>query len=306
MPTFYMMVGIPGSGKTFFANVLKHNSEKEIKIHSSDMIRKELFNNENHLSDDDKVFRLLHARVKEDLSNGYDVIYDATNTKMKKRIHFLRSLNVECKRVAVFVCTPYSMCLYHNNLRERKVPIKAIEKFYYNFDIPHKCEGWDEIMVIEDEDVKHYDYLSMLYNPCGLIYMKQFNSHHKDTLGTHMIKTSLYLASLGVKDYALLDAAKMHDIGKIKTMDFYDIHGDSSTDAHYYQHHCVGAYDSMFLKLGDKEDKDYLLERAFYIRWHMLGYDIKQKSTEDKYKRIFGKNIYNNLMLLHRADVESH
>ena len=42
MSNFYMMVGLPGSGKTTFA----HNIEKGAVVISSDTIRKELWGSE--------------------------------------------------------------------------------------------------------------------------------------------------------------------------------------------------------------------------------------------------------------------
>ena len=42
-PTFYMMQGLPGSGKSTIAEQIKNNSHREVHIHSSDALREEMF-----------------------------------------------------------------------------------------------------------------------------------------------------------------------------------------------------------------------------------------------------------------------
>ena len=81
-PKFYMLVGISGSGKSFVAEQVKRiykNHLVNIEVHSSDAIRKELWGDENDQQNPQKVFQILHKRVKNALSEGKDVIYDATN-----------------------------------------------------------------------------------------------------------------------------------------------------------------------------------------------------------------------------------
>ncbi len=83
---FYMMVGLPGSGKSFFAEYV-YNAI----VHSSDAIRAELLGDEGDQSQQNMVFTTLHERVLRDLADGKDVVYDATNINYKRRINFLKS-----------------------------------------------------------------------------------------------------------------------------------------------------------------------------------------------------------------------
>jgi predicted kinase len=75
-PTIFITVGLPGSGKSTWME--NHKEELDMIIHSSDAIREE-FGNINDQSKNDLVFQTLHNRVKEDLLNGKNVCYDATN-----------------------------------------------------------------------------------------------------------------------------------------------------------------------------------------------------------------------------------
>lgn len=105
MSTLYMLVGLPGSGKSFYAKSL--SEETGAIIHSSDAIREELLGSEEDQSESPKVFALLHCRVKKDLSDGRDVIYDATNINSKRRRAFLQELiKYDCKKLQSLLQPP--------------------------------------------------------------------------------------------------------------------------------------------------------------------------------------------------------
>ena len=73
------LVGLAGSGKSTYAKTL--SDKYGYKIHSSDALRKEMFGDENANSreQNERMFAELHRRIKDDLKNGINVIYDATN-----------------------------------------------------------------------------------------------------------------------------------------------------------------------------------------------------------------------------------
>ena len=88
MTNFYMLVGLPGSGKSNIAKKMKEENPK-IQIFSSDELRKELWGNENTQGNNSVLFKELHNRIKFCLENGVDCIYDATNISSKRRMAFL-------------------------------------------------------------------------------------------------------------------------------------------------------------------------------------------------------------------------
>ena len=75
-PTFYMMVGVPCSGKTTYARQIPNAT-----VLSSDDIRAEIGVDGGDKKMHKQVFDILHDRTKEALSAGIDVVYDATNLR---------------------------------------------------------------------------------------------------------------------------------------------------------------------------------------------------------------------------------
>ena len=117
------MQGIVGSGKSYLAETLYIDKNGEIikpVIHSSDALREELYGDENNQSNNNDLFNELHRRIKEDLKNNVDVIYDATNISKKRRTAFLQELkNIECFKVSVCVMTPFEVCVSQNNTKTK-------------------------------------------------------------------------------------------------------------------------------------------------------------------------------------------
>lgn len=79
-PTFYMMVGVPGSGKTTYARQIPNTT-----VLSSDDIRAEIGADGGDKKMHKQVFDILNERTKEALSVGNDVVYDATNLRHARR-----------------------------------------------------------------------------------------------------------------------------------------------------------------------------------------------------------------------------
>ena len=97
---------------------------------------------------------------------------------------------------------------------------------------------------------------------------------------------------------SLQEAALFHDLGK-----FYTQSLDEDGIAHYYNHNNISAYLSLFSR---HDSKYHVISRAAYIQWHMAPYFWKEEKTRNKYKRLFGKQFYDDLMKLHTCDKESH
>lgn len=308
-PKIIMLIGLPGSGKSTYAKTLaeKHKAV----IHSSDSIRKELTGSEMSQKVNQRVFQILHKRLKENLRDGKNVIYDATNINYKRRMHFLNNelRNINCEKICVLVATPYEKCMENNKNRSKSVPEYAIEKMYKNFYIPFEYEGWDQIHLYY-QDIKYRNY----YNVGDFIHTNinfdQKNDHHSKTLAKHCMCVNSVLNSNLLN---MFDVGLLHDCGKPFTKSFKDSKGKIGKHAHYYQHHLVGAYDSLFYPLrsycyGDFNDV-ILLHRAVIIQWHMQPYFWERtddKKQQAKYKKLWGRRLYNDIMDLHMADLISH
>lgn len=295
-PKLFMMIGLPGSGKSSKAKEIAELYNA--KIHSSDEIRAE-FGNVQSQDANQKVFHEMHKRIKSDLLNGNSVIYDATNINYKRRMSFLNEIRkYSCEKIAVLMALPYRACITNNYSRERQVPIDVITRMHKNLHIPYWYEGWD--------DIKIENYCDTLYLPSDFyLEYKDFdqeNSHHTETLGDHCLAVSNFLSS----DPLLQIAGILHDCGKPFTKSFTNGKGEITEEAHYYQHHLVGAYNSLFYLT-----KENPLDVAILIQWHMQPYFWEQDTNNGekqrlKYERLWGSELYKKIMLLHEADKLAH
>lgn len=302
MVKFYMLVGLVGSGKSTYAEKLK---EEGVIIHSSDKIREEL-GDVNDQSKNTEVFEILHKRIKNDLQNGKSVCYDATNLSRKRRRAFLQELkNISCEKICVLVATPFEECCKQNESRDRKVPEEVLDRMYRNFNVPCKQEGWDEIIVyyLNEEWKEYYGCVADHINE--LRDFSQDNHHHTLTLGEHMLKAGNYVFDKLHKECDVVHTAFTHDIGKLECKEFKNNKGEPTEEAHYYQHHTVGAYKSLFFEYPSRVNKLYV---SLLIELHMKPYlEYKQsEKAKEKDRKLFGDKVMADLELLHEADVMAH
>ena len=143
-PTFYMMVGVPGSGKSTYARQIPNAT-----VLSSDAIREEIGADGGDKKMHKQVFDILHERVKEALSAGNDVVYDATNLRHTRRADFLNEIKrLTGHKVCVYFAIPLEQALSQNTDRNTPVPEEVIKRMNLELCEPRIDEGWDEIKVI--------------------------------------------------------------------------------------------------------------------------------------------------------------
>lgn len=149
MSTLYMLVGIPGSGKTTFA--LKKEKEDNIKVVSSDRVR--ILHPEWN---EELIFPEVYRLTSEYLKNGFDVILDATNItpKVRKRVFdAIDSYNVSYNKIAYFFDAKVDECVERVKVRntlkgELFLPLDVIASYSEKIIKPSKEEGFDEIYVL--------------------------------------------------------------------------------------------------------------------------------------------------------------
>ena len=297
----FVMVGLVGSGKSYYAKKLV--TEYNAEIFSSDSLREEMFGDVDNQTNNDILFKELHKRIRECLASGKNAIMDATNINYKRRMEFLKSLNkIPCEKIAILMATPYEVCLERNAQRERRVPEHVIKRMYMNFNIPYWYEGWDDIQIVYSEGAEgSYGEASDWVE--SVIDYEQHNSHHSLTLGWHCLKTFEYLNSRPVPFWEIRTAALIHDCGKIKSATYINSKGEQTNECHYYNHQFCGSYDSLFFRGIDRH-----LYVAQLIQWHMRPYLAWEQSEKamQKDRRLLGENLFNDICLLHKADVYAH
>lgn len=321
-PFLIMMCGLPGSGKSTFAEnsikVVSGAKQNKPIIHSSDGLRKELYGDESEQGDANKVFSELHKRIKNDLIDGNDVVYDATCIKKKQRIQFIKELKkISCTPVCICMATEYSLCLYNNESRERKVPIDVIKRMQMHWQPPHYSEGFEQITYIfsyldNNHNIIHTNRKDKYNLDKFFAKANQFdqkNHHHNLTLGQHCEKAGQSIQKTNPNNFWLLIATLLHDNGKLNTKTRTNARGIEDGDCHYYQHHCVGAYNVMFyLHSFDNVKEADIAYVTNLIYYHMHPYNEWKHSerVHNRDKILLGDKLYNDIQLLHEADLMAH
>ena len=296
-PKFFTIVGLPASGKSYKAQELAKTYNAE--IFSSDALREELFGDVNHQENNNDLFIELHRRIKDCLRSGKSAIMDATNINYKRRMAFLQELkNIHCEKICILMATPYEECLKRNAERERKVPEEVIKRMYMNFTIPYWHEKWDDIIV------EYNGYENYYGDPYANVVIKyinynQHNSHHALTLGEHCRDTFLKL--IGEAPHVAW-AGMVHDCEKPFCATYTNKKDEVTSECHYYSHQNTSGYNALFYNYGGINPLDV----AILVFLHMQPYFNKEEKTKNKYKQLWGEELYHDVMLLHCADRNSH
>ena len=304
IPTLYLYVGIPASGKSTHAKLLAE--EIDGVVVSSDGIRAEWYGDEAIQGDPSKIFREVELRCKNALSAGRSVIMDATNMNAKKRANFLKRMP-ECHKVCIVMAVPFDVCIARDEMRSRSVCPAVMEKMRRNFQMPYYNEGWDHIEVYYPKDCEMID---------GDAHYKmevefdQRNSHHSLTVGDHEWKAECIAREKGF-DSEVQTAAAFHDCGKI----WCQVKKEGDPEAHYYGHECVSAYQFLTMEMAEMVyavgNKRQVIEVAALITWHMVPYPMPDECPYDSLKewgraKGFDDRFIEHLWQLHQCDVGAH
>ncbi len=147
MATLYVMVGIPGAGKTTWAK-----SHPELDYIGSDELRRELYGKEMTMRGYGRVHRIMTQQAISYLLAGRDVVVDSAHITASARRRLLKDIPPHVRRVAVFLHTPLKQAFHNNRQRIRHVPEAGITALHCLLDPPTKQEGFDEIIYVRYED----------------------------------------------------------------------------------------------------------------------------------------------------------
>lgn len=158
MSKLYIMMGIPGSGKSTwcknhvnFDDGEKYISRDEIRFHYV-KTKSGYFNKEQ------EVYREFVGRVSEALSRGETVYADQTSLTEASRRKLIMALPKPDEIHVIFLNTPLSECVENNRKRVglANVPMDAIYKMYPTMERPTWSEGIKYLHIItnyEEEEI---------------------------------------------------------------------------------------------------------------------------------------------------------
>lgn len=150
MSKLYVLVGLPGSGKSSW--IEKHLTDNDVHI-SRDEIRFELLEpNDEYFKHEDLVFNRFVEHINFGLRSGFNVFADATHISKGSRWKLLSRINVPNTEVAaIWIRTPFEQTLIQNAQREGRalVPEDVIYNMRKGFQAPTFEEGFSEIYIIE-------------------------------------------------------------------------------------------------------------------------------------------------------------
>lgn len=286
MSKLFVMVGLPASGKSYEANRI--SKEEDAYVVSSDAIRAELWGSEEVQGDNSIIFDEVYKRVKDFLTEKKNVVLDATNLSSNRRRALLQDLKkTKCETICVVMATPIKTCYERNSTRDRKVPEEVIDRMWKGFEFPGYFEGWDKIAICRTGGAED---INEILDKC--VDFDQENSNHSHKLFNHQ-----YKVYESIENPVIAYTGLIHDIGKLYTKGAPNKYGNAT----YYSHYNVGAYEAM-CSLAKTFDDEMLVYICTLIQWHMKPYFFKSDKTADKYRRIWGDELYNDIMTLHEAD----
>lgn len=154
MPTLYMLIGVPGSGKsTWLAghpfdwsttriistdNIIERRAQEQGKTYS------EVFQREIK-----GATHQMNRELKQAVLDGADIVWDQTNLTKKSRAAKLAEIPDTYRKVAVFFPTPSDDELKRRLASRpgKTIPANVVLGMKSQLERPGKDEGFDEVIV---------------------------------------------------------------------------------------------------------------------------------------------------------------
>lgn len=146
--TLYVMVGLPGSGKSTYAERLRTSETPKALILSSDDIRWTMNSMDDYRSAGERYVRgVIENFARGCLLHGRDVIVDATNlTERHRKDALLWAREYDSKAECHYI-----RCSVRESARRsaKWIPKNDIERLEASFVEPNVNEGFDKLFIID-------------------------------------------------------------------------------------------------------------------------------------------------------------
>ena len=153
MPTLYMLVGVPGSGKSTWLS--KQDLSNAVVLSTDNYVEHfAKLNNTTYTDIFKKVIgeatRLMKEDLRKAIADQKDVYWDQTNVTAKARAPKLAQVPHTWEKVAVFFPTPP-----HPELTRRlasrpgkTIPANVVLAMASQLETPSEAEGFDEVIMV--------------------------------------------------------------------------------------------------------------------------------------------------------------
>ncbi|HLH73378.1 MAG TPA: ATP-binding protein [Chloroflexota bacterium] len=146
-PKFYVMVGVPGSGKTTFARRYLPNA---LRISLDDlrlMFCGQTFDPRIEPAVAVAADALIESLASQAMKLKRDLLFDATNVSRSRRAAAIAAARRHgLSPIAVYVETPLTTAHQRNQGRPVPVPTEVVNRFGEHLEPPSLAEGFDKII----------------------------------------------------------------------------------------------------------------------------------------------------------------
>ncbi|WP_052331532.1 ATP-binding protein [Calothrix sp. PCC 7507] len=203
----HFLIGVPGGGKSTFAAELAKLGN--YRIVSTDAIRQQLYGDATIQGEWLEIEEKVISEMIDAITQGYAIIYDATNAKRIWRIDLLiklKSITPSTRWMGWYLQTPIATCKLWNQRRVRQVPELIIENMHKSLQDfpPIAAEGFAAVKEI-DVTSPNFD-IQQISNQIQQLprsVINRANRNHHITLHTYSrlldFERLMYLISLIIR-----------------------------------------------------------------------------------------------------------
>lgn len=139
LPTLWLCVGIPASGKSTWLKKHCENNVNAIVVSRDEIRFSMLWENDDYFAHEKQVFAEFIKAINTGLEKGYDVFVDATHINWPSRRKLLKAIDAKYYEVnCICFCTPLQVCLNRNRNRSGRacVPDNVIRDMFNGLTHP--------------------------------------------------------------------------------------------------------------------------------------------------------------------------